>query len=298
MEHCQMFKPRRTSWLNPASEHLFDAGYRDLDYTYDPPRQDYEPGRLMRLSKKRKGEVIGAVNQRFQPVPQKTFTITSDETNGVFHRHICDYDSVSGVFIWPNRDPIQEAGGLNLYNYVANNPINKIDPLGLEGNPVSSTLPGLSGAWNSNPYGQGGSFYDPGYLYRPPCPGSSSGTFQIGLTLNGQLGPINANWNVGLAFDTHGNVAVYDTPAFGGGVGADVSGSLSFATSNGGTVYDLAGPFGYGTGSLGAGLNGSVEGFSGKGSQNQTVVGGGFSIGLGGGGGAATGISQTYIHPL
>src|SRR5208337_5547999 len=32
---------------------------------------------------------------------------------------------------WPNRDPIEEEGGLNLYAYVDNNPVNEIDPLGL-----------------------------------------------------------------------------------------------------------------------------------------------------------------------
>lgn len=32
---------------------------------------------------------------------------------------------------WLNRDPIGEKGGLNLYNYVHNNPINAWDPLGL-----------------------------------------------------------------------------------------------------------------------------------------------------------------------
>jgi RHS repeat-associated protein len=39
------------------------------------------------------------------------------------------YDSALGR--WLSRDPIEEQGGINLYGYVGNNPIHRIDPLGL-----------------------------------------------------------------------------------------------------------------------------------------------------------------------
>lgn len=123
-------------------------------------------------------------------------------------------------------------------------------------------------------------------------------TYQVGFTLNGQLGPVNGNWNVGFATDSQGNLATYDTIGFGAGVGGDVSAGLSFAVANGGTVKDLEGPFNYVSGNLGAGLNGGIDGFVGPGSQNQPIIGGGFTVGLGGGGGSATGISQRFIQPL
>lgn len=65
------------------------------------------------------------------------------------------YDPEVGRFI--NKDPIGFAGGLNLYAYVQNNPINRIDPLGLwfdgmpidlgdSGNPCEGNGYGYTGA--------------------------------------------------------------------------------------------------------------------------------------------------------
>ena len=45
--------------------------------------------------------------------------------------HHCTYQTVPGRSGWPSRDPIEETGGVNLYGFVLNTPINKIDYLGL-----------------------------------------------------------------------------------------------------------------------------------------------------------------------
>ena len=38
---------------------------------------------------------------------------------------------VSGIPVWPSRDPIAESGGVNLYGFVGNEPINHWDRLGM-----------------------------------------------------------------------------------------------------------------------------------------------------------------------
>ncbi len=42
----------------------------------------------------------------------------------------CGYRTASGRAKWPNRDPIEEGGGYNLYGFVGNNPISELDPNG------------------------------------------------------------------------------------------------------------------------------------------------------------------------
>ena len=43
------------------------------------------------------------------------------------------YETVSGRTRWPSRDPIQEAGGANLYGFVGNDGVNVVDVLGMHG---------------------------------------------------------------------------------------------------------------------------------------------------------------------
>jgi len=55
------------------------------------------------------------------------------------------YKTASGRLKWPNQDPVQERGGLNLYRFVGNDPINGIDPSGLLGGEADANPVGING---------------------------------------------------------------------------------------------------------------------------------------------------------
>jgi len=195
------------------------------------------------------------------------------------------YDSAKGR--WLSRDPISAptlillnySGGFGLTSYVP--------PQSLRGQPLQ-VMPNTSGinlyefALN-NPV----NFTDPLGL----------STFTVGLSVSGQLGPINLNYSAGIAIDGHGNIGTFGVPGGGVGVGAGVSGGVSFTGSNAETICDLGGWFDNFSVGAGAGVDASIEGFTGP-SDHGPVVGGGFTLGAGLGAGGSVGASYTVVNPI
>lgn len=92
--------------------------------------------------KKRYGYDAWGQTVRAVPPPkvgtQNKFHFTGealDPETGLYYVRARYYDPAIGRFL--TRDPIGEAGGLNLYAYVGNNPVNRVDPFGLD--PLETT---------------------------------------------------------------------------------------------------------------------------------------------------------------
>jgi RHS repeat-associated protein len=89
----------------------------------------------------------GAIRARYDYAPYGLPTKLSGDLNADFGFDGMYYHAASGLYLTKNRpydpvlerwttpDPIGEAGGINLFQFVGNNPINGIDPLGLDKSP-------------------------------------------------------------------------------------------------------------------------------------------------------------------
>src|SRR5690606_33760065 len=70
-----------------------------------------------------------ATGSKAQDFAHRFSTKPLDATTGLYYYGYRFYDPVTGR--WPSRDPIGERGGVNLYGFVGNDSMNKIDILGM-----------------------------------------------------------------------------------------------------------------------------------------------------------------------
>jgi RHS repeat-associated protein len=76
------------------------------------------------------GETLRATGPAAALVRLRFSTKYEDTETGWVYYGYRFYDPVTGR--WVSRDPIEEKGGINLYGFVVNDPINAFDPLGLD----------------------------------------------------------------------------------------------------------------------------------------------------------------------
>jgi RHS repeat-associated protein len=71
------------------------------------------------------GEVLRATGPMAKANPFRFSTKYQDDESDLLYYGYRSYNPSTGV--WPNRDSLQELGGLNLYNAFQNNPVNNVD---------------------------------------------------------------------------------------------------------------------------------------------------------------------------
>jgi len=87
-----------------------------------------------------------------------------DWETGLYYYGYRDYDPGTGR--WLGRDPIEERGGENLYGFIGNDPINRIDPLGLwwwDGDYIEWGVGGLLGFHGGEVAGEAWSGFGEGW---------------------------------------------------------------------------------------------------------------------------------------
>ncbi|HQK02448.1 MAG TPA: RHS repeat-associated core domain-containing protein [Verrucomicrobiota bacterium] len=76
------------------------------------------------------GEPLRATGPMAKANPFRFSTKYQDDESDLIYYGYRYYNPSTGR--WPNRDPIGERGGMNLYGFVGNSPLNRVDRLGLD----------------------------------------------------------------------------------------------------------------------------------------------------------------------
>jgi hypothetical protein len=84
---------------------------------------DYAPSKTSTRSQNRVGDFFCEAEKRVGKNRLASRIGTKEKTT-------YSYETASGLPVWPSRDPMEEDGGLNLFGFVKNNPINQWDLLG------------------------------------------------------------------------------------------------------------------------------------------------------------------------
>ena len=95
----------------------------------DPPEDDPQAGNAPKSPPPPPKPPSGGFFLNSLPTNESTEKAPPPKTTGVTDYTYRYYDPVTGR--WPSRDPIEEEGGINLYDFVGNDGVNKADMLGL-----------------------------------------------------------------------------------------------------------------------------------------------------------------------
>ena len=171
-----------------------------------------------------------------------------DAETGLYYYRARYYDPHMRRFI--ETDPIGYAGGMNLYAYVDNNPVNLIDPYGLFRHDQDFFY------LRQFPFSYVGG---PGWpKFRKDKSSSFSGTIGVGTSGTAGAGKA-ATGTVLLAYDSKGNIGLVESAGGGGMGGVSASYGLLLQITNAEDIYHLKGWSVQTGGSFGEGMTVGVE---------------------------------------